>query len=341
MSASDARPEAAGSRARWPVIGHAWAVDHLARALRHGRVRHAYLFAGPGRIGKTRLALAFAAALNCTGPEPPCGECRACKLTLKRAHPDVMILEAAREGGTLKIDEVRDLQQILALRPYEARYRVAILRNFHQATPAAEDALLKTLEEPAPSTVLLITADSVDHLLPTIVSRCQTLHLRPLPIETVRAALERERGVEPATARELAQLSGGRIGWALMACEDPAERASRDEAIALLVTMLQGTRRERFALVERLANDKPALLIWLGNWLGFWRDVLLVACNSHAPLTNIDHEDTIRDLAARAGREAALRALDATRRTISALDRNVNTRLALEVLMLDYPPAHP
>lgn len=325
---------------RWPVIGHDWAVRHLARALRHGRTRHAYLITGPSRIGKTRLALAFAAALNCTGAEPPCGECRACTLTLKRAHPDLTILEAAQEGGTLKIDDVRDLQQVLSLRPYEARRRVALLRRFNEATPQAMDALLKTLEEPAPNTVLLLTADSPDALLPTIVSRCQPIHLRPLPIETVRAALERERSVDPDAARMLAQLSGGRIGWALSACDNPAERATRDDAITLLAAALEGTRRERFALVEKLALDKVGLLTWLDIWQGYWRDVVLAACGSAAPLINADHEPAIRALAERAGRDAAQQALTATRQTLAHLGRNVNTRLALEVLMLDYPPAY-
>lgn len=325
-------------RARWPVIGHEWAVEHLARALRHGRTRHAYLLTGPARIGKTRLALAFAAALNCTGDSPPCGECRACKLTLKAAHPDVTIVEA--EGGSLKIEAVRELQQVLALRPYEGRYRIAILRHFHEATLQAEDALLKTLEEPAPSAVLILTADNADLLLPTIVSRCQPLHLRPLPIATVRAALERERGVDPETAQTLAQLSAGRIGWALAACEDPTERATRDDAIATLTAALQGTRRERFDRVERMAFDKPTLLTWLDYWQGFWRDVLLVACGSQAPLINADHTPAIRALAERAGRDAAQRALESTRRTIEHMTKtNVNVRLALEVLMLDYPPA--
>lgn len=327
------------SHAPWPVIGHEWAVEHLARALRHGRTRHAYLFTGPSRIGKTRLALAFAAALNCTGDSPPCGECRACKMTLKAAHPDLTIVDSGQEGGSLKIDDVRELQHVLSLRPYEGRYRIALLRRFHEATEQAEDALLKTLEEPSPSVVLLLTATSADALRPTIVSRCQPIHLRTLPIETVRAALERERGADPETAQALAQMSTGRIGWALAACEDPTERATRDEAIEVLITALQGTRRERFALVEKIASDKPTLLTWLDYWQGFWRDALLVACGSHAPLINVDHEADIRALAERTGHEVAQRALESTRKTIGHLDRNVNTRLALEVLMLDYPPA--
>ena len=108
----------------WPVIGHTWAVEHLDRAIRHGRTRHAYLITGPSRIGKTTLARAFAAAVNCKEPNAPCGTCRPCKLILKNGHPDVTVVEA--EGSTLKIDQVRALQQTLALRPLEARYRVAI-----------------------------------------------------------------------------------------------------------------------------------------------------------------------------------------------------------------------
>ena len=319
----------------WPVIGHEWAIEHLDRALQHGRVRHAYLITGPVQIGKTTLARAFAAAINCTGANPPCGECRACVLTAKGAHPDVTIVES--DGSTLKIEQVRELQQMLALRPYEARYRVAILRRFHEARPTAQDALLKTLEEPSPNTVLILTANAPDSLLPTILSRCQPLHLRPLPIETVRAALEQVWNAPPDTAQTIAQLSGGRIGWAIRALQNPAELDQRHDTLALLDAILHGSRRERFALVEKLSLDKTALLTLLDVWQGFWRDTLLIANGSRAPITNADLAGNLAALAEQIGPGAAQKALDATRRTMTYLGQNVNTRLALEVLVLDYP----
>jgi DNA polymerase III subunit delta' len=232
---------------------------------------------------------------------------------------------------------VRALQQTLALRPYEGRYRIAILLRFHEANPAAANALLKTLEEPSPDVVLLLTADSADHLLPTIVSRCQPLHLRPLPVDTVRAALEQHWGAPPDQAQTLAQLSGGRIGWAIEALENPDALEQRGMALDALEAALRGNRRERFALVESLGADKQSLLPLLETWQGFWRDILLIAGGSGAPITNYDRAAALGDLAEWAGLDAAQQALQATRRTIDLLGKNVNARLALEVLLLDYP----
>jgi len=317
----------------WPVIGHEWAVEQLARAIQHGRTRHAYLFAGPDRIGKTTLARVLAATINCTAEAAPCGECRNCKLFIKGAHPDLTVLEG--ENGTIKIDQVRAIQQTVALRPYEARYRVAILRRVPAAAPQAQEALLKTLEEPPPNVVLIVTANAADALLPTILSRCQPLNLRPLPIQQLQEALKQGWNVAEDEAQLLAQISGGRIGWAIKALEDPAEREWRTQVLDALETALKGNRRERFALVEHLALEKNVLLPMLDVWQGYWRDALLMASGSRAPITNYDRRGTIRDMAI--GREAAQQALEATRRTIDQVDRNANARLALEVLMLDYP----
>jgi DNA polymerase-3 subunit delta' len=321
----------------WPVIGHEWAVDHLGRALRHGRMRHAYLLTGPRQIGKTTLARALAAALNCTGDNPPCGECRACRLTLKGAHPDLTIVQAEQDEGPIKIGQVRELQQTLALRPYEARYRVAILRRFDAARPTAQDALLKTLEEPSPHTVLILTADAPDRLLPTIISRCQPLNLRPLPVNTVREALEWQFDAPQDVARTLAQLSGGRIGWAINALQDTTEIDRRNEGLEALLAVLGDSRRARFKLAEQLGKQKDELYVLLDTWQVFWRDVLLAASGSRALLTNEDYRAVIDELAERVDVDGAQTALNATRRTLDYLGKNVNVRLALEVLLLDYP----
>ncbi|NDJ77089.1 MAG: DNA polymerase III subunit delta' [Chloroflexi bacterium] len=321
----------------WPVIGHDWAVTHLSRAIAHGRTRHAYLVTGPDQVGKATLARAFAQAVNCTGELPPCGGCRTCRLIMQDLHPDVSIVEAEREGGTLKIEQIRALQRTLALRPFEAHYRVAILRRFHEARPQAADALLKTLEEPPSHALLILTTSATDALLPTILSRCQPLHLRPLPINTVRQALEQHWQAAPDTAHTLAALSGGRIGWAVRALENPEALEQRNAALDLLEQSLLGQRQQRFDQAQALARDKTEALQTLALWVSYWRDVMLFACGSQAVVTNVDRLDGLQDLARIVGIDAAQQALAATRRTITHLHQNVNTRLALEVLMLDYP----
>ena len=217
----------AGANGQWPVIGHEWAVEHLARALRHRRTRHAYLITGPSRIGKTRLALAFAAALNCTG-ENPCGECRACKLTLKGVHPDVTIGTRAR-----KAERSRSTTCAIQAGPVAAPVRSPLPDRdpaaLPRGEPAAANALLKTLEEPGPSSVLILTADNADALLPTIVSRCQPLHLRPLPVEQVRAALERERALTPTPRKRWRSFPPGESGgrWRRATIRPSAKCATR------------------------------------------------------------------------------------------------------------------
>ena len=179
--------------ASWPVIGHEWAIELLAHAIRSGRLSHAYLFTGPSQVGKTTLARAFAQALLCeTGQGAPCGEsaCRTCQRIAQGRYPDVQIIAA--EKNTIQIEQVRALQADAALSPLEGRRKIFIIREIERATLPAANALLKTLEEPPPQVILLLTSTRRDQVLPTILSRCQIVALRPLPLEQVQAAL-RER----------------------------------------------------------------------------------------------------------------------------------------------------
>ena len=152
----------------------------LLSLLFHGTIPHALLFTGIEGVGKKTAAVALAMACNCRRPVAvePCGECAACRKIAAGAHPDILRVSPA--GAMIKIDQIRELCQVLTMKPYEARVRVVIIADAHTLNPAAGNALLKMLEEPPARTVLILTAPQTGDLLPTIVSRCQHIRFKPI-----------------------------------------------------------------------------------------------------------------------------------------------------------------
>jgi DNA polymerase-3 subunit delta' len=324
----------------WDMLGHAWAVDLLREHVSRGAQRHAYLFAGPEGIGRRTLALRLAQALNCPSPlapGEPCRTCRTCRQIDQMQHPDLAVVQSEQAGATLKVDQIRELQRSLSLAPYEARYRVAILLRFEEANLNAANALLKTLEEPPPQVVFILTAESAERLPPTIVSRCEVLRLRPIPVEDVRQALQDRWGLDRLKAEFLAHLSAGRPGYALSLASQPEWLKKRHDWLEDHHRLLRATRVDRFSYAESLAKDKDNLRLFILTWLSLWRDVLVHASGAGARIENIDLQAEIAELASQLGRDRAYQTVRSLLRTLDLLDRNVNTRLAIDVLMLDLP----
>lgn len=323
----------------WPVIGHGHAVRRLRQGLQHGRLHHAWLITGAEGLGRSTLALSFAMALNCLAEAPaerPCQVCSACRRIRSGNHPDLLQVQP-EEGAALRIDAIRDALRNLALKPWEGRRRVALFYDFERAQPRAQDALLKTLEEPAPGAVLILVAASVEALLPTIGSRCQQLALRPLAFDELHGALL-QRGAPEERATLLARLSGGRVGWALRALEDATMLEQRSEALDTLEGCLDGDRVARFALAEKLARrSRPELRLLLEQWQSLWRDLLLLASGSQVAPVNSDRGDSLARQARHWQAGEIRAALVATRQLLANLRSNMQLRLALEVMLLDYP----
>jgi len=327
----------------WNLIGHEWAVEMLKQHLIRDSVRHAYLFSGPPGLGRRTLALRFAQALDCPNPiapGEPCGKCKTCQQIERMQYTDLAIIQAEKEGGTLKVEQVRSVRQSLALKPYQGKYRVALFLRFQEANPNAANALLKTLEEAPAHVKILLTADTSEQLLPTISSRCEILRLRPLTIETVEAALK-ERGAGSESAKLLAHLSGGRPGYALRLMQDTDALDFRKRRLDDLQSLLKSNRRERFAYAEKLTDRKQeakerfreSLLLWLS----FWRDVLLRATGSESPFTNVDYTDVVDALATKLTFLEVRKLVNDAEKAIEKLERNVNTRLLAEVTIMDWP----
>lgn len=311
----------------------------LRHHLKHDGLRHAYLFAGPPGLGRRTLALRLAQALNCErpiAPGEPCGICRDCKQIEEQRHPDLAVIQAESEGGILKVDQVREVQHALSLKPYQSKFRVAIFLRFQEANDNAANALLKTLEEAPAHAVLILTADNPEQLLPTIVSRCEILRLRPLPVEAIEADL-RGRGVDEERARLISHISGGRPGYARRLSKDATLLEKREERLNDLQTLLPAARVEKFTYAEKLAKDKDSMRQTILTWLSYWRDVMLRVAQAETPLINVDRNMEIEFLAGRLDLSTARRVVSDLEDGLDKLERNVNSRLLAEVLLLDWP----
>jgi DNA polymerase III subunit delta' len=324
----------------WDIIGHDWAVKMLKEHVARGRLRHAYLFTGPPGVGRSTLALRLAQAVNCQespSPGEPCRSCRSCKTIDNLSHPDLVVVQAEQKGGAIRVNQIREIQHSLSLTPFEARYRVAIFLRFEEANLHAANALLKTLEEPPPQVIIMLTAESGGQLLPTIESRCEKIRLRPAGVEIVSQGLMNQWGISAETARLLAHLSNGRPGQAIHWHQHPEILEQRRTVIMDLYNLLNGERLDRFAYAQSLTIEKDDFHLALQTWVSFWRDVLIRISGTSTPLTNPDLIDVIDTIANQMSLEKAWLVLTKLDNTFNLLERNVNARLAAEVLMLDLP----
>jgi DNA polymerase-3 subunit delta' len=211
---------------------------------------------------------------------------------------------------------------------------------------SAANALLKTLEEPSPRVVLILTSTSKEALLPTIVSRCEVIPLRALAVAELEGSLA-ERFGDEADARLLARLSGGRPGRALQLGRDEALMKSRAEWIDALLVLLGQSRAERFRYAEKLSQErdeegkKARIRQTLGTWSSLWRDAMLTAYGAEAARINPDRAEEVSRLAHEFSPDVLGAALRATERTREAIEEYANLRLALETLMLDLPRWNP
>lgn len=333
----------------WNIVGHEWAVRLLQNGVAQNHLKHAYLFTGPEGVGKRTLVGELARALLCANAVDgvPCGgqsPCRNCSLVAKGHHPDLFTIEPILSGKRvraekIKIDPIRQLIYDVVLRPVEAQRRVARLLRFDAANDEAMNAFLKTLEEPPANVFILLTAARADDLLPTIVSRCEVINLRPLPVDVVREALITRWLVPAERATLLAALSGGRLGWAVRMHNDEAALEDRAHKLNDLLSLVGATRVQRFAYAEKLAREGTSdqIQATLDLWVSVWRDVLLASAQAQAALTNPDRAAEIQRLAEHLPPAAVRDTVNIIRHTGELLERNVNARLALEVMLLDWP----
>jgi len=387
------------------IFGHRRLIELLARSVERDTLPPSLIFAGPRGIGKRRVAVATAQALNClkmgTGvvsepsrdgarsqknrqqttlknrqqarpvpvfdratapllkgqvtafdrPEPSakttpvpifdaCGSCAACSRIARNVHPDVVILEPG-DTGTIKIDPVRDVVDRSAYRPFEGRRRVVIIDDADALVPQAQNALLKTLEEPPPSSVFMLITSRPDVLLPTVRSRCPQLRFRPLDADDVVAALV-AAGRTEREARAIATTADGSLGRALEASGGELVEA-REIAMRVLAhaAATPDPRRRIDGAKELLArtgvggaSDREQLSVHLRAMASLLRDVEVLATGAdHRALANPDVQQAIEGLSAFRG-ERGTRAFAAVDEALVALERNAGVKTVADWIVL-------
>ena len=317
------------------LVGQDKAKRLLGRALATDRVPHAYLFKGPEGVGKKLYSLGFGAAINChdrSGPSA-CGICSSCKKFSSGNHPDYTVVRP--EKGAIKIGQVRQLCSDLTYPPYESEMRIVVVEDVHTMRPEAANSLLKTLEEPPDNNLLILTAESSQEVLPTLISRCQVVPFFRLP-DNATATILVDKGVEPENATLLARLSEGSPGRALV-----LDKFKLIELLKKILAVLSHKHDERnspiltvLELAEEMAKLKENLVYLLG-FLRIWiRDQLVDLQNGEAGTENISHilQMDSTELKSWSSKQlfAKLRAIDGAEK---ALGRNCNRMLVCEVLL--------
>jgi len=312
------------------IVGHERVVEVFRRALTSGKTSHSYLFEGPAGCGRKTTARALVQAIFCTEREDDaCGACVSCRKVAAGSHADIHYIEP--DGQFIKIEQVRELQRDLALRPYEAPRKACIIESAERFNPAAGNSLLKTLEEPPGNAIIILLAENADMLLPTIRSRCQVIRFSPLSPENIRLLLERY-GMTPEAAELLAPMAEGSIQRALEL--DNEALGDRQEA---LLARLSGLDRSRIATIfdasEELGTSRDETLATLDMLISFMQDTAHLAAGS-TDIVNAKVRPALEGFAAKWPLQQTLQILDDTMETRRAVQRNANSKLALDRLFM-------
>lgn len=317
------------------IVGHEKQLEALRQSLVSGRLHHAYLFIGPDGIGKRTLALALAQAIHCAELESDfCGNCGACRAIQTGNHADVRVLEPLSNKKDISIQQVRELEKTLSFRSFSGRRKMAIIDPATSMNWPAQNALLKTLEEPPQGCILILLASNVGGLLPTVRSRVFALSFTSLPRQLMVSFLISRRGKTREQAEVLAALTMGSLG-AVSRFDKEKMIEKRLDWMKTLVSLRAGDYRAALSAAEALAGNREETLKFL-EWAELWYHDLLTFRAAHAPdkILNVDMLPQIEEHSARIEADDLFSLLSKTGEASQLIQRNLNRRMVIEDLLL-------
>ena len=324
------------------VVGHGPVLQLLSRAVSRDTLPPSLLFVGPDGVGKQLVAVALAQVQNCLAvtaappfPVDSCGECASCRKITRLSFPDFLVVEPG-ENGSIAVDQIRRAVSQVGYRPFEGRRRVVVIRDADCLLSPAQNALLKTLEEPPETSQFVLVTSRPDVLLPTVRSRTQRLSFAQLPVSDVLDVLGRN-GLDPSAAHAAAAAAGGSAGRALALVSGELV-AARDAAIGLLrdVSTARDAKARLVAAKELVAKGRSggagrqALAGRLRALTSLLRDIELLAAGARTQLANADVVDRLKPLARTYGGTRGVQAFASVGAALDAVDRNVSPKVVAD-----------
>ncbi len=318
------------------IIGQDQLKEHIQNAITSNKVSHAYIINGERNAGKEFIARIFAMTLQCEkGGTDPCNECHSCKQALSHNHPDIVYI-SHEKPNTIGVEDIRgQINNDIGIKPYSSPRKIYIMNEGEKMTPQAQNALLKTLEEPPEYAVILILTDNVEALLPTVISRCVVLNMKPVPDNLVKKYLMEELGVPDYKANICVSFARGNIGKAkLLASSEEFEKV-KDEAITLVKYINDMEINEIVKAIKKIMEYKLDVNDYLDILTVWYRDVLLFKAtkdmNSLVFKQEIQQIRRVADRSTYEGIETIVSALQQAKRRLEA---NVNFDLTMELMLL-------
>lgn len=319
------------------IIGQEQIKEHLQSAISAGKVSHAYIFNGEKSSGKEFIARVFAMTLQCErGGKEPCQKCRSCRQALSGNQPDI-IRVTHEKPGTISVDDIRtQVNNDVAIKPYSSPRKIYMINEAEKMTVQAQNAILKTLEEPPEYAVILLLTANADALLPTILSRCVVLNMKPVPDELVKKYLMEQLEVPDYKAEVCVAFARGNIGKAkALASSEDFENVKTD-ALSLLKYIKDMELNEMIAAIKKIGDYKLEVNDYLDIMAVWYRDVLLFkATNDVNHLVFREEIQTIRRVASRCSYEGIESVIEALEKAKNRLNANVSFELTMELLMME------
>lgn len=319
------------------IVGQEHLKEHLENAIKMDKVSHAYIINGEKNAGKEFIAKTFAMALQCENRQgiEPCGECHSCKQALSGNHPDIIFI-THEKPGTIGVDDIRrQINNDVAIKPYKGPWKIYIMNEGEKMTVQAQNALLKTLEEPPAYAVLLILAANVDSLLPTVLSRCVVLNMKPAKDAQIKKYLMETMEIPDYKADICVAFARGNVGKAKLLANSEEFDKVKEEAIILLKNIREMELNEIVTAIKKINEYKFDVNDYLDILSIWYRDVLLFKATHDANHLIFREEiQYIRKVADKSAYEGIEKIIDALEKSKQRLSANVNFDLTMELLLL-------